>query len=203
MQAAESAEAMESAEMTAEVMDDSPSNLLAVTDYSDKSFVVHGELTRKYKDNLKALGGRFNKNLTHNGKNLTGWVFGLKNKEKVMEFVMSVNTDNESSSESLPNMNDIGQPTIDVLSASSATNTSVYQFVKFKIYRPREGQKVRLNTGGKTVHGTVTKTESHNNDGVIDTVHISFDGKTSLGVICRSKWQIFGYFADHVLFFTD
>ena len=203
MQAAEAMESMESTETTAEVMNDSPSNLLAVTDYSDKSFVVRGELTRKYKDNLKALGGRFNKNLTHNGKNLTGWVFGLKNKEKVMEFVMSVNTGNEVSSESLPSMSDIGLPTIDVSSTLSATNTSVYQFVKFKIYRPREGQKVRLNTGGKIVHGTVTKTESHNNDGVIDTVHINFDGKTSLGAICRSRWQIFGHFADHVLFFTD
>ena len=199
----QAAEPMESTEMTAEVMDDSPSNLLAVTDYSDKSFVVHGELTRKYKDNLKALGGRFNKNLTHNGKNLTGWVFGLKNKEKVMEFVMSVNTGNEQASESLPNMSDIGLPTIDVSSAPNAANTSVYQFVKFKVYRPREGQKVRLNTGGKTFHGTVTKAESHNNDGVIDTVHINIDGKTSLGVICRSKWQIYGYMADHVLFFTD
>ena len=176
-------------------------NLLSVVDYSEKSFVVSGELTRKYKDNLKAMGGRFNKNLTYNGQNLTGWVFGLKNKEKVMEFVISVNTGtSQSSSLSLPSTDDIGLPTIDV---EPSSNTSVYQFVKFKVYRPREGQKVRLNTGGKTVHGMVTKIESHHRDGVIDTVHIDFDGKTSLGVICRSKWQIYGYMADHVLFFTD
>lgn len=194
-------------ETTETVMDNSviessnDPNSLMVMDYSDKSFVVHGELTRKYKDNLKAMGGRFNKKLTYNEKNMVGWVFGLKNKEKVMEFVMSVNSGNELSSTSLPTMNDIGLPTIDT--SNSSSNNSVYQFVKFKVYRPREGQKVRLNTGGKTVYGSVTKTESYNNDGVIDTVHINFDGKTSMGVICRSKWQIFGYFADHVIYFTD
>jgi len=189
-----------------EEMQTDMSSSLGVVDYSDKSFVVCGELTRRYKETLKTMGGRFNKNLTHNGKNLVGWIFPLKNKEKVMNFVISVNSGNveeQSDISSIPSTDDIGLPTIEVPKDASDSNTSSYSFVRFKIYRPKEGQKVRLNTGGKMVHGVVTKVESHNRDGVMDTVYIDFDGKTSMGVICRSKWQIFGYFADHSVFFTD
>jgi hypothetical protein len=178
------------------------SNQLGVVDYSDKSFVVCGELTRKYKDTLKTMGGRFNKNLTINGKSASGWVFGLKNKEKVMNFVMSVNQGTTESNTGIPSMSNIGLPVV-AAPVPVPVNTSTYQFVKFKVYCPRENQSVRLNTGGKVVHGVVTKTESHNRDGVIDTVYIDFNGQTSLGVICRSKWQIFGYFADHSVFFTE
>ena len=189
-----------------EEMQTDMSSSLGVVDYSEKSFVVCGELTRKYKETFKTMGGRFNKNLTHNGKNLVGWIFPLKNKEKVMNFVISVNSGNveeQSDISSIPSTDDIGLPTIEVPKDASDSNTSSYSFVRFKIYRPKEGQKVRLNTGGKMVHGVVTKVESHNRDGVMDTVYIDFDGKTSMGVICRSKWQIFGYFADHSVFFTD
>lgn len=183
------------------------SSELHVIDYSDKSFVVYGELTRNYKDALKTLGGRFSKNLTIGGKSASGWVFGLKNKEKVMNFVMSVNErtgghDGHNIPSMIPSMSNIGLPVV-APPVVAPTNTSTYQFVKFKIYCPRERQNVRLNTGGKVVHGVVTKTESHNRDGVIDTVYIDFNGQTSLGVICRSKWQIFGYFADHSVFFTE
>jgi hypothetical protein len=183
----------------------SSSSQLQVVDYSDKSFVVYGELTRKYKDILKPMGGRFNKNLTIDGKLASGWVFGLKNKEKIMNFVMSVNQGTMNSNNgipSVPSTSNIGLPVV-APPVPVPTNTSTYQFVKFKVYCPRENQSVRLNTGGKVVHGVVTKTESHNRDGVTDTVYIDFNGQTSLGVICRSKWQIFGYFTDHSVFFTE
>ncbi|GAG06845.1 unnamed protein product, partial [marine sediment metagenome] len=60
---------------------------------------------------------------------------------------------------------------------------------------------VQLKSGGKTVEGLVTKIET--NDGIVDTVYINFDEQTSMGVICRSKWQIFGYFTDHTIYFTN
>lgn len=53
-------------------------------DYSDKSFVLYGEDTKKYKEEIKKLGGKFNSNLKEIG---AGWIFSVKNKEKVEEFL--------------------------------------------------------------------------------------------------------------------
>lgn len=58
-------------------------NTLTLEDYSDKSFVVRGEDTKKYKEELKNLGGRFNKNL--NGG--SGWIFSNKRREEVESFL--------------------------------------------------------------------------------------------------------------------
>lgn len=169
-----------------------------VTEYSEKAFVVSGELTRTYKNEMRNMGGKFNKNL----KGGAGWIFSKKSQEKVMEFVMAINSGEappsiSASSAGIPSMNDMGMPVVD------APSTAKYQFVRFKIFKPKDNMNVRLNTGGKTVEGIVTKTESSTRDGVVDTVYIDFDGQTSMGVICRSKWQIFGYFAEHSIYFTE
>lgn len=63
---------------------------LNIKDYSDKSFVVHGEDTKKYKEEIKKLGGKFNSNLKDIG---AGWIFSNKNKEKVEEFISVVETE--------------------------------------------------------------------------------------------------------------
>ena len=52
---------------------------LTVEDYSERSFVVYGEDTKKYKDKLKEFGGKYNPNLSVG----VGWIFGKKNREKV------------------------------------------------------------------------------------------------------------------------
>ena len=45
-----------------------------VVEYSAKAVAVFGE-TRAIKDELKAMGGKFNNRLTFNGKRLAGWIF--------------------------------------------------------------------------------------------------------------------------------
>lgn len=47
---------------------------LEIVDYSEKSIAVFGD-TRPIKDELKALGGRFNPRLTYEGERRTGWIF--------------------------------------------------------------------------------------------------------------------------------
>ena len=181
-------------EAEAEFLEDAQvENKLNVQDYTDKSFVVTGELTRTYKDHLKALGGKFNKNL----KVGPGYIFSKSKQEKVMEFVLSVNS-NDVQTTMPGTTGGEGLPTV---VAPPNTSSSPYQYVRFKIYRPKENQKVKLNLGGKTMEGTVVKTESHND--TIDTAYVEFDGKTSLGVICRGKWTIFGLFEPHTIYFTD
>lgn len=50
-----------------------------MVEYSPKAIAVFGE-TKAIKDELKAMGGRFNSRLTYNGERLSGWIFS-KSKE--------------------------------------------------------------------------------------------------------------------------
>ena len=55
-------------------------NGCTMVEYSEKAVAVFGE-TKAIKDELKAMGGRFNSRLTFNGKKLAGWIFP-KSKEQ-------------------------------------------------------------------------------------------------------------------------
>lgn len=58
---------------------------LTLQDYSDKSVVVFGD-TKKYKDALKELGGKYNSNLSVG----PGWIFSDKKKEEIQKWVNSM-----------------------------------------------------------------------------------------------------------------
>lgn len=53
-----------------------------IKDYSGLSVVVQGE-TRKYKEDLKKLGGKYNGNL----KNGPGWIFPKSSKKDIINFI--------------------------------------------------------------------------------------------------------------------
>jgi hypothetical protein len=53
-----------------------------IVDYSEKALAVFGD-TRPVKDQLKALGGRFNPKLTHNEKKQAGWIFSKVKEQEV------------------------------------------------------------------------------------------------------------------------
>ena len=57
--------------------------VLDIKDYSEKSFVIYGD-TKRFKEELKVLGGRYNSNL--NGK--SGWVFSIKSKDNINEWLL-------------------------------------------------------------------------------------------------------------------
>jgi hypothetical protein len=61
-----------------------------IVDYSQKALAVFGD-TRPVKDGLKALGGRFNPKLTHEGQKKAGWIFS-KAREQVVKnyFVLNI-----------------------------------------------------------------------------------------------------------------
>jgi hypothetical protein len=59
---------------------------IILEDYSDNSFVLQGEDTKKYKDKIKELGGKWNSNL----KIGPGWIFNIKNKESVKEWLTTL-----------------------------------------------------------------------------------------------------------------
>lgn len=53
-----------------------------VVEYSEKAVAVFGE-TRAIKDELKAMGGKFNSRLTFNGKRLAGWIFSKSQEQRL------------------------------------------------------------------------------------------------------------------------
>lgn len=53
-----------------------------IVEYSEKSIAVFGD-TKSIKDELKALGGKFNPALKYDGEKRTGWIFPKKQADKV------------------------------------------------------------------------------------------------------------------------
>ena len=60
---------------------------MEIQDYTDKSFVLFGDDTKKYKDCIKEMGGKWNANL----KIGPGWVFSSNQKDSVREWLKSTN----------------------------------------------------------------------------------------------------------------
>lgn len=57
-----------------------------IVDYSDKAIAVFGD-TKPIKDELSALGGRFNARLTHNGVKTAGWIFQKAKEPQVRQLI--------------------------------------------------------------------------------------------------------------------
>lgn len=53
-----------------------------MVEYSAKAVAVFGD-TKSIKDELKAMGGRFNSHLTFNGKRLAGWIFPKSQEQRL------------------------------------------------------------------------------------------------------------------------
>ena len=53
-----------------------------LVEYSAKAIAVFGE-TRAIKEELKAMGGRFNSRLTFNGQKLAGWIFPKSQEQRL------------------------------------------------------------------------------------------------------------------------
>jgi hypothetical protein len=68
-----------------------------IEDYSEKSFVVLGE-TLPHKDNLKALGGKWNSRLRDGKK---GWIYPMSRKSSVEEYISTGKVNPVFSSNSL------------------------------------------------------------------------------------------------------
>jgi hypothetical protein len=55
---------------------------LFLVDYSDKAVAVFGN-TKEVKEQLKEIGGKFNKNLIFNEVKQAGWIFSNKRKDSL------------------------------------------------------------------------------------------------------------------------
>lgn len=181
---------------------ESPKTLknLNIADYSPKSFVVFGKDTKKYKDHLKGFGGKYNGKLKPKPgfPGGPGWIIRMYLKPQVSDFVTKVNNKlqtNDYPTEaqqtdgiSLPSF--ISPPT---------QSSSVYQTVRWKVFKPSAGMEVTIKANGASSKYMVSQVESHKD--IIDTAWIQANNGSSKLVICNGKWQVLGYMVDHTVFF--
>jgi hypothetical protein len=57
-------------------------NACTLVEYSAKAIAVFGD-TKSIKEELRAMGGRFNSRLTFNGKKLAGWIFSKSQERRL------------------------------------------------------------------------------------------------------------------------
>jgi DNA polymerase III alpha subunit (gram-positive type) len=78
-----------------------------LTQYSDYSLVLQGEETKKYIQNLKDIGGKWNKNL----KNGSGWIFNKNKEADILNFLNNLKSEennvSEQNNESKQNLNNL------------------------------------------------------------------------------------------------
>lgn len=84
----------EAGESVAPSCADPESVAVLVVDYSAKAIAVIGD-TAPIKDDLKALGGRFNARLTVEGEKVAGWIFSKSKEADVMAYVKKLNVSAE------------------------------------------------------------------------------------------------------------
>ena len=98
-----------------------------IENYSDKSFVVRGSDTIKFKDTLKELGGKWNSMLKNGG----GWIFSNIHKEKIEKLISILNYKNEEKSIEKKSDEEIYISDLDDANFIIKGNTKIYK-EKFK-----------------------------------------------------------------------
>lgn len=89
---AEALEPSAQAEPSATVADASKADAaVLMVDYSAKAVAVIGD-TKAIKDDLKAMGGRFNRALTIEGERVAGWIFSKSKEGEIMEYINKLNS---------------------------------------------------------------------------------------------------------------
>jgi hypothetical protein len=98
-----------------------------IENYSDKSFVVRGSDTIKFKDTLKEFGGKWNSMLKNGG----GWIFSNIHKEKIESFINIINYTREEKNKEELSQEEISISEIDDNKFIVKGNTKIYKD-KFK-----------------------------------------------------------------------
>jgi hypothetical protein len=61
---------------------------ITIETYNEKSFVVYGEDTKKYKESIKSLGGKWNNHLKNkNDEMFGGWIFSIEKMSEVKDWL--------------------------------------------------------------------------------------------------------------------
>lgn len=179
---------------------------LTTTNYSDKSFIVYGSGTKDLKQYLSNLGGKYNGRLASRPPNFPGggaWIYPMGKRQEVENFVNNVTSGNLKFNNGTLVSSQVPESGINLpYSIVPLKNESKYQRVNWSVFKPKEGMTAIIKVNGAApLEGTVTSTETHND--IVDTVYITIPSGATKLVICNGKWQVWGYMAEHNIFFND
>ncbi len=155
---------------------------LSIIDYSEKSFAVLGD-TKPYKDYLKNLGGRYNKNLKINDESECGWIFSKKRFNEVENFISQLPSIKPNPNLNTPKVSivNITPKTFTIPNKNTNKNTNLNtnlnktinkntQRVSFEIFLPVIGMIVTISGDFPAIFGKVVKTET--TDNITDVVYV-------------------------------
>ena len=171
---------------------------IIITPYSEKSFKVGGESTKLFTQQLKDLGGKFNRNL----KDGPGWIYPNTKLESLQTFVEQVKGGQVEVQPLSPRYN---QKTIPIPLPQKPKVISKYQQVIYNVYKPTKNMPFKVVNPGihESKEYLIHDVEDHN--GIIDTVFAkSKDADENIQlVIINGKWKIFRKCEEHNIMFDE
>ena len=112
-----------------------------IVDYSEKAIAVFGD-TKSIKEELKAIGGKFNPALKNNGEKRAGWIFPKKQADKVRALLAPVPYGDSETSQNLNTKKEDVQPEVEHYFVKKKTDLeqliesgdldSIYEMIKQK-----------------------------------------------------------------------
>lgn len=143
--------------------------------YTSKSIAVFGD-TKDYKDMLKDMGGKFNRNLTNSEQETApGWIFSNKKEANVKKFVDDINSTINPAKQVKSNVRTVAQK-IEFPNVYAADDKE-YQIIFFTVMLPKIGSSftVRKNDSDDESNktGTIGKILSENYP--FDHIAVTFD----------------------------
>lgn len=73
--------------------------MIKIVKYSEKAIAIFGEETKNIKEDIKAIGGRFNrflKNPENENEKLAGWILSTKKLDKIVDVLTGLGVEFEN-----------------------------------------------------------------------------------------------------------
>jgi hypothetical protein len=194
-----------------------------ILNYSAHSFVVSGD-TKPHKDQLKALGGKYNPNLRDG---MIGYIFSNSKLQDVQNFINNTNTNNtntnntNNSNNSTTNNNNNNnsrlkiQPKIKLPTTVNVTDYPnrfiagdglSYQIIIQTCPLPSLNQRVFVKMNDINYEYYVSKMNTTNEGEVVNHIDLTYSDQSTesqvfQAVIINGKWKIIHMQNDHELIF--
>jgi hypothetical protein len=174
---------------------------MELIDYTEKSLVLYGELTKNLVSELKGIGGLYNPKLTHpiTKEKIAGWVFSKKHSEKVKEFLIfcSSKTEilgngaaiNEAASNRASNEDDPTQSSVPSV-PSVPSMPEMTQVSGFTMIVPKIGNQVKITDLQGNIHLFEIIEVKPNYDGYIFDFKAKKENMIFDFVMVGKEWRI-------------
>jgi hypothetical protein len=179
-----------------------------LTPYSDKSVVLRSskQWGLDHKDQLQALGGKFNGRLQGGA----GWIFPTSRQEEVKVYLQTGQVQPRTTQPSRFKSRQYAPQTaapiapLTTVPPPQALTQAVAvptQTITYTVPKPAVDMKVSVRANGGEGEYKVTAAPPKA-DGRVDEIQLTGGGQTVTAVLVNGHWQIYGWFIPHELVFS-